>query len=85
MAETLRLRQEQQAQDQAKQILDLQQERLKRLSEPESPVRTAGNLALVYLFGGAIAHGAVLPRTETIVLEGTVATTEIADELAKAA
>ena len=88
MAEALRLHQEHQDQDQARQILELQTERLRRLSQPESPMQTLGNLAIVYFIGGAMGGalgGTALPRTEALTLEGTVATTEIADELRKAA
>lgn len=84
-AETVRFYQERQPEDQIKQIYALQQERLRRLSQPPSPTETLGNLALVYLFGGAMAHGAFLPRTEAVTLEGVVATAEAADGLQKAA
>lgn len=84
-AETVRFSQEQAEMDEARKALGQHQERLRRLSEPEPPAQTLGNLALAYLFGGALAHGAVLPRTEAIMLESAVATTETADSLEKAA
>lgn len=79
--ETVRFYQEQAQADQAKQIIDLQAERARRLAEPESPVQTLGTLALAYLIGGAMAHGAVLPRTEAVTVEGVAGATEAADRL----
>jgi len=79
--ETVRFYQEPQETDEAKQIFEMQQERLRRLSEPESPATTLGNMVLSSVIGGALTGGAVMPRTEAVTLELIAGTSEYADSL----
>ncbi|HET9850344.1 MAG TPA: hypothetical protein VFP35_01830 [Candidatus Saccharimonadales bacterium] len=61
-------------------VFEQQRQRIDRLTEPQAPLETLGDIALTYLMGGAMAHTGLLPRTETIVLEGLAATVKTADQ-----
>lgn len=60
-------------------------ERVKRLEEPVSPIHSLGNIALIYIMGGATAESSVMPQTEAAAIEAMVGTVEYAETLRRSA
>lgn len=55
-------------------------EKIKKITQPETPTAALGDIALSFIIGGALS-GSVFPRTEALTLEGIASAVEIGDEL----